>query len=129
MLSFFDRRKRLHLGPFSTPSGTDIEEMARMRVIEEKAYTKKMQDMWKELKEQADDGKRVDYWGFIGTQDFSHTIARAQLVSFLVSYGYANLLKTSRGMFLVPKDKPDHLEGSPLSFPIPITKEALERAK
>ena len=130
MLSFFDRRKRLHLGPFEGPGSTDLGELARMRVVEEKAYTRKMQDLWKELKNSAEKDERVDYWDFISGSDFAQTIARAQLVSFLVSYGYANLLRKGNSIFLVPKAKPDpHPEGSPLSFPIPITKEALVRAK
>ena len=128
MLSFFDRRKRLQLGPFETPSTTGLEELARQRIVEEKAYTRKMQDLWKELKEIA--GKeRVEYWKFIQGPDFSQTITRAQLVSFLVSYGYANLQKTSKGMFLIPNESPGQYEGSPLSLPIPITKEVLARAK
>jgi len=130
MLSFFERRKRLHLGPFVGPSSTDLGELARMRVVEEKAYTRKMQDLWKELKNSAEKDEKVDYWDFISGSDFAQTIARAQLVSFLVSYGYANLLRKGNSIFLVPKAKPDpHPEGSPLSFPIPITKEALIRAK
>ncbi len=130
MLSFFERRKRLHLGPFVGPSSTDLGELARMRVVEEKAYTRKMQDLWKELKNSAEKDEKVDYWDFISGSDFAQTIARAQLVSFLVSYGYANLLRKGNSIFLVPKAKPDpHPEGSPLSFPIPITKEALVRAK
>ncbi len=130
MLSFFERRKRLHLGPFVGPSSTDLGELARMRVVEEKAYTRKMQDLWKELKNSAEKDEKVDYWDFIGGSDFAQTISRAQLVSFLVSYGYANLLRKGNSIFLVPKATPDpHPEGSPLSFPIPITKEALVRAK
>jgi len=130
MLSFFERRKRLHLGPFVMPETTDLGELARMRVVEEKAYTRKMQDLWKELRERAVEDQGVDYWDFIGGSDFAQTIVRAQLVSFLVSYGYANLLRKGNRMFLIPKAKPNpHPDGSPLSFPIPITKEALVRAK
>jgi len=130
MLSFFERRKRLHLGPFVRPEAADFGELARMRVVEEKAYTRKMQDLWKELKESAEKDERVNYWNFITGSDFAETIARAQLVSFLVSYGYANLHRERNSMFLVPKARPEpHTEGSPLSFPIPITKEVLIRAK
>src|SRR2546426_6180017 len=85
MLSFFERRKRLHLGPFVSPDATDLDELARMRVVEEKAYTRKMQDLWKELKDSAENDERVDYWEFIGAPDFAQTIVKAQLVSFLVS--------------------------------------------
>ena len=128
MFSFFDRRTRLQLGHFARPSATDLEELARQRIVEEKAYSRRMRDLWKELKEAAE-GEKVDYWRFIQRPDFAQTIARAQLISFLVSYGYVSLQKTSRGMFLIPREKPDHFEGSPLSFPIPITKEVLVRAK
>lgn len=130
MLSFFDRRKRLHLGPFDATEATNMGELARMRVLDEKAYTRKMQDLWDELKQASEENEKVDYWDFVKASDFAQTVARAQLVSFLVSYGYANLQRKGNAMFLVPKAKPDrHLEGSPLSFPIPITKEALVRAK
>src|SRR3989441_4265570 len=65
MLSFFERRKRLHLGPFITPDAADLGEMARMRVVEEKAYTRKMEDLWKELRNSAERDGRVNYWDFI----------------------------------------------------------------
>jgi hypothetical protein len=130
MLSFFERRKRLHLGPFDSPGATDMAEMTRMRVVEEKAYTRRMQDLWKEVKEKAGEEGKVDYWDFIRTTDFAQTVGRAQLVSFLVSYGFADLVREKSSILLVPKLTPDpHSEGSPLSFPIPITKEALVRAK
>jgi hypothetical protein len=130
MLSFFERRKRLHLGPFDNPEATNMGELAQMRIVDEKAYTRKMQDLWNELKKRAEEDETVDYWNFIKASDFAQTVIRAQLVSFLVSYGYATLQRKGNTMFLVPKAKPDpHPEGSPLSFPIPITKEALVRAK
>ena len=130
MLSFFERRKRLHLGPFDNPEATNLAELDKMRVVDEKAYTRKMQDLWNELKKRAGEDETVDYWDFIKASNFAQTVTRAQLVSFLVSYGYANLQRKDNTMFLVPKAKPHpHPEGSPLSFPIPITKEALVRAK
>jgi hypothetical protein len=130
MLSFFDRRKRLQLGPFATPDAANLGELARMRVVEEKDYTRKMQELWKELKERAGEDRRVDYWTFVQGTDFAQTIGRAQLVSFLVSYGYADLQRKRTEIILIPKLEPrPHIEGSPLSLPIPITREAVVRAK
>ncbi len=130
MLSFFDRRKRLQLGPFATPDATNYQDLTKMRVLEEKAYTRKMHELWNELKEQAGEKGVVDYWAFIGQSDFASTVARAQLVSFLVSYGYAILERKGTKMSLIPKARPDpHLEGSPQTFPIHITKEVLVRMK
>src|SRR6266849_10031566 len=77
MLSFFERRKRLHLGPFVMPATTDMGELAQMRIVDEKAYTRKMQDLWNELKERAGEDQRVDYWDFIGGSDFAQTVVRA----------------------------------------------------
>src|SRR2546422_11660739 len=83
MLSFFERRKRLHLGPFVMPETTNIGELARMRVVEEKSYTRKMQDLWEELNERAGEDESVDYCDFIGGFDSAHTVVRAQIVSGL----------------------------------------------
>src|SRR5207245_3907029 len=108
----FERRKSLQLGPFVSPYATDFGELARMRVVEEKAFTRKMQDLWKELKESAEKDERVDYWNFVRGSDFAETIARAQLVSFLVTYGYANLQRKGNRMFMVLIERVDpHPEG------------------
>src|SRR5436853_7886393 len=60
MLSFFERRKRLHLGPFDNPEATDLSELAHMRVVDEKAYTRRMQDLWNELKKRAGEDGTLD---------------------------------------------------------------------
>ncbi len=131
MLSFFERRKRLQPGPFDLPGAADSVELSKLRILDEKAFTRKLEDLWNELKATVGDGGRIDYWTFVGTPKFTDTVLRAQLVSFLVSYGMAALGRKREKLFLTPRDAPfAPKEGSPLSFPIPIPKEVVTlRAK
>ena len=131
MLSFFERRKRLAAGPFETPGSVDSPELARMKVLEEKAFTKRLDELRVEMKEKAGDEKRIEYWSFVRSTSFPQTVLRAQMVSFLVSYGMAALDRKREKMFLIPRDPPfASRQGSPVSYPIPITKEvAASRAK
>ncbi len=131
MLSFFERRKRLAAGPFQTPGSMDSPELTRMKVLEEKAFTRRLEELRIELKEKARDEKRIEYWSFVRTNDFAHTVLRAQMVSFLLSYGMAALDRRKDKMFLIPRDPPfASRQGSPLSYPITITQEVVaSRAK
>jgi len=130
MLSFFERRKRLQAGPFNEPSGMETAELARLRIHEEKAFNQRLEDLRLEMKSKSGDD-RIDYWKFVKASTFAHTVLRAQMVSFLVSYGMATLERTEEKMVLIPRDPPfARGQASPLSLPIPITQEAVApRAK
>jgi hypothetical protein len=130
MLSFFERRKRLQAGPFSEPSEMETAELARLRIHEEKAFNQRLEDLRIEMKNKSGDNG-IDYWKFVKAGTFAQTVLRAQMVSFLVSYGMATLERTEEKMVLIPRDPPfARGQGSPLSLPIPITQEAVTpRAK
>jgi hypothetical protein len=124
MLSFFERRRRLAAGPFQTPGSVDSPELAKMKVLEEKAFTKRLEELRMEMKEKAGEDKRIEYWSFVKTSHFAQTVLRAQMVSFLISYGMAGLDR--KKMFLIPRDPPfASRQGSPLSYPIIITQEVV----
>jgi hypothetical protein len=131
MLSFFERRKRLAAGPFQTPGSMDSPELARMRLLEERAFSKRLEELRIELKEKAGEGKQIEYWKFVRAGKFAETVLRAQMVSFLLSYGMAALDRKKEKMFLIPRDPPfASRQGSPLSYPITITREvSVSRAK
>jgi hypothetical protein len=131
MLSFFERRKRLAAGPFQMPGSMDSPELAKMKMLEEKAFTKRLEELWMEMKEKAGEDKRIEYWSFVRTNHFAQTVVRAQMVSFLVTYGMAALDRKKEKMFLIPREPPfASRQGSPLSYPITITQEAVaSRAK
>ena len=127
MLSFFERRRRLQPGPFDSPSSIDTPELARMRVHEEKAFSRRLEELRQEMREKAGETGRIDYWTFVKSASFPQTVLRAQMTSFLVSYGMAQLSKKGEKMTLIPQDPPFALaKGSPLSLPIPIPQEVVK---
>ncbi len=124
MLSFFERRKRLNAGPFAEPSAMETAELVRLRIHEEKAFNQRLEELRRELKDKAGDDQRIDYWKFVKAGSFATTVLRAQMVSFLISYGMALLERKREKMILIPRDPPfTKGEGSPLSLPIPIPQE------
>ena len=131
MLTFFERRKRLQPGPFDSPGSMDTPELARMRVHAEKDFSSRLEQLRIEMKEKAGEEGRIDYWAFVKADSFAQTVLRAQLTSFLVSYGMAMLDRKKEKMTLIPRDPPFlSTKGSPLSLPISIPQEAvIERSK
>jgi hypothetical protein len=124
MLSFFERRKRLHPGPFALPVAAGVGELTKAGMLEEKAFTKKLQDLWEELRQRSTPTGSFEYWDFVRMKSFKETVVRAQMVSFLVSYGYAGLEEQSGRLVLVFHQKPTiPKEGHPRSLPIPIPRE------
>ncbi len=124
MLSFFERRRRLFPGAFEVPRSADSVELTTLRILEEKAFGKKLEEFWRLLKERTPDNGKTDYWDLVKGTDFAETVFRAQMVSFLVSYGMAALEKKREKLYIVAKEPPFATrEGSPVSFPIPIPNE------
>jgi len=127
MLSFFERRRRLQPGPFDSPGSMDTPELARMRVHEEKAFSRRLEELRREMKEKAGEGGKIDYWTFVKSTSFAQTVLRAQMTSFLVSYGMATLDKEKERMTLTPQDPPFlTAKGSPLSLPVPIPQDVMK---
>jgi len=131
MLSFFERRKRLQLGPLVVPGTTGLGQLSEEGLVEEKGFTRKLEDVWEQLKLKSTPEETVGYWAFVSGSSFTETVVRAQMVSFLVSYGFATLEEREKNLVLRARSKPQPAKnGSPLSFPIPIPKEVpLSRAK
>src|SRR6266571_105701 len=124
MLSFFERRKRLQLGPLVMPGTADTGELKGAGLIEEKAFAKRLQDVWEELRRESGEAGSTAYWDFVRGRSFPETVAKAQIVSFLVSYGYADLEEKNDKLVLLPRKQPQSSRGgSTLSFPIPIRRE------
>ena len=124
MLSFFERRRKLFPGAFETPGSADSVELTTLRILEEKAFSKKLEEFWKHLRERTADNGKTDYWTLVKGSNFAETVYRAQMVSFLVSYGMAALEKKREKLYVAAKEPPfSSREGSPVSFPIPIPKE------
>jgi len=123
LLSFFERRQRLQLGPLVAPEGASLAELSHAGLIEEKAFAQRLQEVWDELHRKSESFGFADYWGFVQGRSFPETVSKAQVVSFLISYGYADLEEKSSKLVLVPKKEPQSMAGSSLSYPIPIPRE------
>src|SRR6267143_297482 len=124
MLPFFERWKRFQPGPMSLPLTTEAGELHRLGMIADKAFGKRLDDFWIELREMSGPKAKIDYWAFVKGQNRSETVSRAQLASFLVSYGYANLELERGQLVLAPKEQPSiRKEATPISFPIAIPRE------
>ena len=125
LLSFFERRRRLEIGPLAMPGSAGLSDLSRAGLMEDKAFTMRLNDFWQELKQRAGPENGLEYWAFVRTPRFAETVTRAQFVSFLVSYGYATMEKKGKRILLFPREKPEPpTQGSPLSFPIAIPREA-----
>lgn len=124
LLPFSERRRRLDFGPLALPTVAELEELSRAGIAEAKTFNKRLLEFWGELKRRADANGTVDYWSFVRTPRFPETVARAQFVSFLVTYGYATMQQEEGSILLRPNDRPmPPTQGSPKSFPISISKE------
>jgi hypothetical protein len=72
------------------PMRLDLEELRSKGVLADEVQSKLLEGMHEELLRRATAG-RMDYWEFVSMGDFTSTVRRAVLVSFLVTLGYAEL--------------------------------------
>ncbi len=124
MLPFSERWRRFQPGPLAHPTSSDAEELQRLGVLADKAFNQKLEEFWQQLRKRAGTNGKIGYWTFIKGSDRTDTVARAQLTSFLISYGYSTLETHDTQLFLVPKNEPSiRKESTPVSLPIPIPRE------
>ncbi|MBS7621798.1 hypothetical protein KEJ32_06790 [Candidatus Bathyarchaeota archaeon] len=110
------------------------EELIRLRILQDKAFTEELENFWNELKklvsEEGEDG-RIRYWDFVGAETYEETTRRAFMTSFLVTYGYATLEvhPLEEEIFIKPFDRQQrHIAKKQLvSIPIAITVEEWEK--
>jgi len=70
----------------------DLEDLIELKILSEVEFNDMLQKLWAELKERCGDEGAVEYYKFIHSEDFSETVLRGYLTSFLVTEGYANLI-------------------------------------
>ncbi len=125
MAPFSERWKKFQPGPMAFPGTTEADELHRLGMLADKAFGERLDEFWQELREKAGEKGKISYWSFIKGRNRTDTVARAQLTSFLVSYGYSTLETQDRQLVLLPRSEPViHKESTPVSFPIQIPREA-----
>lgn len=91
------------------------EELAALGILSREGFLSFLGGLWDELKAAG----ATEYWRFVRTQRFEDTVRRAYGVSFLVSYGYADLESSEAGLTLRPKAEKERRGGS-TSFAIAL---------
>jgi len=122
--------------PEETGGIASWEELLRLKILRDKAFTEELESFWNELKrlvaEKGGDGK-IRYWDFVGAETFEETVHRAFLTSFLVTYGYATLevYPLEDEIFIKPFEKQQKRMSRQqlVSLPIAITHEEWEKWK
>lgn len=125
LLPIAQRWKRRDFSGGKKPETADSSTLTGLGIHGEE-FGKQLTRLWDELKASyAKDKQAIEYWKFVHGPSHPDTVRRAYFVSFLVTYGYAELHSEREQLLLVPKDTPSEKpipEG--VSFPIPIPKEA-----
>jgi hypothetical protein len=67
------------------------QEAYNLGILTEEGFIEVIENMWKELGDRVGAGGSIDYWDWIGSDNYEETAKRAYLTVFLVSYGYANI--------------------------------------
>lgn len=112
--------------PLKETELTTLEELVKQGIIASETFTSELENVWSELGVAVGEEGKIDYWDFVCTKTYKETIKRAYLMSFLVTYGYADLevnpLKEL--VFLRPKDAQVTRENTQaFSFPLSISYE------
>jgi len=124
LLPYEERRKRLAFAGLVEPLPISQNEILRAGFAAEKDFSKHLEGVWEEMKAKSLKKKMVEYWSFISQKSYAETVRKAYLVSFLVTYGYASLIRKGGKLHLKPNEAPQPraIEGT-VSFPISITPE------
>ena len=116
--------------PEETGGAATREELIRLRILQDKAFTEELENFWNELKrlvEEKGENGRIGYWDFVGAETYEETIHRAFMTSFLVTYGYATLEvhPLEEEIFIRPFEKQQRriAKKQLVSIPIAITLE------
>jgi len=121
LLSYEERRKRLALGKAARPAVTDLDSLVKSGIFTREEFANNLRRLWEELRTKTQESGSVDYWSFVRRDTYQATVQRAYYVSFLLTYGFARMLRDAESMKLVSLETPTGkvVDGS-VSYPIAI---------
>ncbi len=124
LLSYEERRKRLALGRPTPPVATDLDSLVGSGILTREDFAKNLRRLWEELRAQTRETGAVDYWAFVRRDTYRETVQRAYYASFLLTYGFAKMLRDDAGMKLLPLASPTgKVAAGAVSYPIAIARE------
>ncbi|HID17170.1 TPA: hypothetical protein EYP26_02625 [Candidatus Bathyarchaeota archaeon] len=129
LMAPYAERRRKHWSPTLEPTSIYLKDFSSGRLAKPKEFSETMKEVLREMQKVAEGKGSVDYWKFIIGKDFSKTVKRAYVTSFLVTYGYASLVKDEDGgIRLYPNETQKSVENeTPASFPISIDPELVKK--
>jgi hypothetical protein len=80
-------RREEEVEPLAETTELREEDLANLGILSKEGFLRELGDLWEELQAQGP----IGYWSFVGREDFEEMVRRAYGVSFLVSYGYAEV--------------------------------------
>jgi len=127
LLPLADRWRGLPEGYEFELGVTSYEDLIKEEIASDQAFDDSIKSLWGELKDRSKRESKLDYWEFVQADSFLETIRRAYITSFLITYGYADLVidAVSKEMSISPKKRPklNLEEKGTVSIPIPISYE------
>lgn len=122
-------RKRERLPPALEPASMGLKDLSNTPLVKPKEFSETMEELLREMWKAAEGGGSVDYWKFVVRKGFSETVKRAYVTSFLITYGYASLIKGEGGRICLRPNEAQKKPGNeaPVSFPISITPELTKK--
>ena len=122
-----ERWRRFEMGSSAPPGTLETDDLDRLGVRAKETFEERLSELWRQLKEESGTGA-VNYQDFICREGFLETIERAVHVSFLLTYGYARMVRSNGSMQLLPNEE-RKLERHPVSLPVSITREVWSKWK
>ena len=123
LLSYEERRKRLALRRPAQPVAADLDSLVKSGIMTREEFARNLRGLWEELRAKTGDEGSIEYWSFIRRESYQETVHRAYYVSFLLTYGYAKMLRDAAELKLMSLATPTEKTTAGLvSFPIAITK-------
>ena len=74
------------------PQMTELDLLVKSGSVTREEFTRNLRALWEELRALTEKGDSVDYWSFVRRDTYQETVQRAYHVSFLLTYGFAQML-------------------------------------
>jgi len=101
--------RSLNFGGLQTVSAEPLrrEDLSRLKLLPDREFNEALRVLWQELRERSEGGGKIPYLDFVGAETYEETVIRAYLLSYLVTYGYANLevKPLEEEVFIIPHKK------------------------
>ncbi|MEM3402917.1 MAG: hypothetical protein QXH08_06860, partial [Candidatus Hadarchaeales archaeon] len=104
-----------------------VEELERHGILSREEFSAALERLAKELKMLAGEKGEISYWDFIIRPQFSETLERAWLTSFLITLGYADVELRPLEDEIILRVGEGKERGEVYSLPISVTREEWRR--